>query len=376
MWRLSIFFLLMTAFSQANASLKSELNAAKAQKETELKLTKETQDVFLDIEKAKKALWENGDVYFLVSAEYKRVLANETYLTNRVRQLLLIEYQNAVYTILWRNVCSEDRPFLWKGKLVRPKSCANNTHSGTWSVPHFMANIDEAGWANFAFGYTVSDMNKTPTKIPNLREVTTVRNLIEINFESKECFSKNLLEEQTLKELKINESAVKECFVATRSDFTNFDAEYFKFYKGWERLEEKIFHVPFKNGRDALTPNERSASPPQKDVKSQDKVDGLTWSIGISIANLSGSMATTLGIEGIEGVYVVSVGVNSPAGKAGLKEGDVIIELFGNQITNTQQFVDLMQNFQRDGRSSLLLKVLEPGSFPEFRVVQKPGSGD
>ena len=60
--------------------------------------------------------------------------------------------------------------------------------------------------------------------------------------------------------------------------------------------------------------------------------------VGVTIQNIDANIARAFDLKTPEGVLVSSVTENSPAEKAGLKEGDVILEADGRKMANMAQF--------------------------------------
>jgi len=65
--------------------------------------------------------------------------------------------------------------------------------------------------------------------------------------------------------------------------------------------------------------------------------------LGIGVAEVDAERAKALNLKEVHGVEVKSVDENSPAAKAGLKEGDVVLEYNGQRIEGTEQFVRLVR---------------------------------
>jgi serine protease Do len=59
--------------------------------------------------------------------------------------------------------------------------------------------------------------------------------------------------------------------------------------------------------------------------------------LGVAIKNLDPEVAQRLGVQGSEGVIVGQVYANSPASKAGLKDGDVITKVDGKPVTTSRE---------------------------------------
>jgi serine protease Do len=64
--------------------------------------------------------------------------------------------------------------------------------------------------------------------------------------------------------------------------------------------------------------------------------------LGVAIKNLDPEVASRLGVQDSEGVVVGQVYDNSPASKAGLKEGDVITTIDGKPITTSRDLQEMV----------------------------------
>ncbi len=86
--------------------------------------------------------------------------------------------------------------------------------------------------------------------------------------------------------------------------------------------------------------------------------------LGVMIQNLTADLAKQFGLSEPEGVLVSQVNTNSPAEKAGMKAGDVIVRYDDEQATSVQQLRNLVANsfpgtkvkieIMRDGREKTL----------------------
>jgi serine protease Do len=101
--------------------------------------------------------------------------------------------------------------------------------------------------------------------------------------------------------------------------------------------------------------------------------------LGVSIQNLTPELAKSLGIKETEGALISGVESNSPADKAGLKRGDLIIGLGGKKITDSTGLRNMVSGMApgakvdirilRDGKEQTLSATL--GEFKERKVVKK-----
>jgi membrane-associated protease RseP (regulator of RpoE activity) len=101
--------------------------------------------------------------------------------------------------------------------------------------------------------------------------------------------------------------------------------------------------------------------------------------LGVSVLELSEQLAEKYGVKGKEGVLVSSVNAGSPADKAGLKAGDVILEANGTSIADADSLTRALRRIPdgdtvelqiyRDGKPMVLKAQLEGPS-------KKSGAGE
>jgi serine protease Do len=77
--------------------------------------------------------------------------------------------------------------------------------------------------------------------------------------------------------------------------------------------------------------------------------------LGIGVAEIDAERAKALGLKEVRGAEVKSVDPDSPAAKAGLKEGDVVLEYNGQRIEGTEQFVRLVRETPVDRQVRLVV---------------------
>jgi serine protease Do len=78
----------------------------------------------------------------------------------------------------------------------------------------------------------------------------------------------------------------------------------------------------------------------QKQLVETGKV--IRGSLGVNVQNLSKELAESFGLDSTDGVLIAGVTKDSPADKAGLRRGDVIVEFNGRNIENVGQFRNLV----------------------------------
>jgi C-terminal processing protease CtpA/Prc len=141
--------------------------------------------------------------------------------------------------------------------------------------------------------------------------------------------------------------------------------------QGLEKLKDlpklNDFHFDFKNFSEFK-------NLPQGDFMFQlpDGADGkgFIWrpgegrAIGVGITQLTKQLATHFGVDG--GALVDNVRENSPAAKAGLKAGDIIVEADGKAVTNQFDLINTINN-KKDG--SVQLTVVRDGKRQTISVT-------
>jgi serine protease Do len=81
--------------------------------------------------------------------------------------------------------------------------------------------------------------------------------------------------------------------------------------------------------------------------------------LGVTVQNVNSDLARSLGLEKVAGALVSSVNPDSPAAKAGVKRGDVVVELDGVAVTDSNSLRNHVARLQPG--STVRLKVLRDG---------------
>lgn len=115
-------------------------------------------------------------------------------------------------------------------------------------------------------------------------------------------------------------------------------------------------------------------------------VFGSTRQIGVGVSSLTKQLGDYFGVAEGKGILINSVNENSPAAKAGLKAGDVIVEVEGKAVGN---LTDLIRGIaeKKEGEVTLTIirnrnrqtikvtpEKMKEGEMP-FRIFSQPGSG-
>ncbi len=104
----------------------------------------------------------------------------------------------------------------------------------------------------------------------------------------------------------------------------------------------------------------------------------LTWvnkeppkvMIGITHDSVSDELLEELGLESGEGIYVLDVRKDLPADKAGIKSGDVIIEVDGHRISKRDVLMDVMQKHEPGDKLTII--VLRDGEKKKLKLELAP----
>lgn len=93
---------------------------------------------------------------------------------------------------------------------------------------------------------------------------------------------------------------------------------------------------------------------------------GMTPTIGISAEDLSGQLGSYFGAPDGEGVLITEVESGTPAEKAGMKAGDVVVKVSGERVRNIGEMRDRLRD-KRDDKS-VQVTVLRRGSEQNLTV--------
>ncbi|MGH7140547.1 MAG: Do family serine endopeptidase, partial [Pirellulales bacterium] len=92
--------------------------------------------------------------------------------------------------------------------------------------------------------------------------------------------------------------------------------------------------------------------------------------LGVKPKEVSGEIASHFGVARHGGVLVEQVVPNSPASRAGLKEGDVIVEFAGTKVHSPRDLMETVERVPVDSKQEL--KLVRDGKPVEMQVVVKP----
>ena len=81
---------------------------------------------------------------------------------------------------------------------------------------------------------------------------------------------------------------------------------------------------------------------------------GSNRQIGVSVSSLTKQLGEYFGVSEGKGLLISSVRENSPAAKAGLKAGDIIVEADGKEVKNNMDLIRAL-NDKKDGAVQLTI---------------------
>ncbi len=97
----------------------------------------------------------------------------------------------------------------------------------------------------------------------------------------------------------------------------------------------------------------------------------LERKLGLEIGPLTDKKREELGLSGEDGVLVVGVKADSPAARAHITPGSVILEVNRQAITSPAEFAAALESAKRDGRHAILL--VQHGTVHRYVPLKLPG---
>ena len=98
--------------------------------------------------------------------------------------------------------------------------------------------------------------------------------------------------------------------------------------------------------------------------------------LGVSIRDINEKIAKAYGVKGTEGAMINDVFKGDPADKAGIKRGDVVIELNGSKIKDANSFVQKVRTLAPNSTAKLV--IIRKGKRMTFNVKlgERPNTAD
>lgn len=96
--------------------------------------------------------------------------------------------------------------------------------------------------------------------------------------------------------------------------------------------------------------------------------------VGISFVTLTPELAAQAGLSVDHGVYVSTVGPNTPAADAGIKEGDVILGIDGQEIDAQNSFAELLFNHMPGDQVEMVIQRGDQQMTVQVTLGERPAS--
>ena len=85
--------------------------------------------------------------------------------------------------------------------------------------------------------------------------------------------------------------------------------------------------------------------------------------LGLRVSDIPADVVKQLELdEGVQGVMIVDVVKDSPAGKAGLRSSQIIVEIAHQKVKGKESFKELIRSHARGGETLLLRVLVKPGT--------------
>jgi serine protease Do len=119
-------------------------------------------------------------------------------------------------------------------------------------------------------------------------------------------------------------------------------------------VNSKVKIVLMRDGKEKTIPVTIGALK-EGDVAAEARESDQGLEFGLSVQEITPELAETLGIEGKKGLIIANVEPNSPAGEAGLRRGDIILEINREMAVDASRYNAIIQEAKQEGKSLLLL---------------------
>ncbi|MBN2013048.1 trypsin-like peptidase domain-containing protein [candidate division KSB1 bacterium] len=103
------------------------------------------------------------------------------------------------------------------------------------------------------------------------------------------------------------------------------------------------------------------------DLKKFGKVNRSFWT-GLEVQELNYLIARYLGKKDVNGVIISDIEQNSPAGKANLQVGDIIVEVNDTKISSTKDIWNIIENMDAKGGDVLKLKIFRNQNYMTVNI--------
>ncbi len=134
--------------------------------------------------------------------------------------------------------------------------------------------------------------------------------------------------------------------------------------KGTE-INEEVEMAVLRDGRELVL---NTAILEAKKSEARSKND-LFRNMGLVVQNLAGKLSINLGYKDEKGIIITSVQKGSPASKAGLTPGDLIVEIQHKPVTNSDELYQAILKIQNE--EDILMFIKRSGKPSKFIILKK-----
>lgn len=134
--------------------------------------------------------------------------------------------------------------------------------------------------------------------------------------------------------------------------------------KGTE-INEEVEMVVLRDGRE-LVLNTSILEAKKSEARSK---NDLFRNLGLVVQNLAGKLSINLGYKDEKGIIITSIQKGSPASKAGLTPGDLIVEIQHKPVTNSDELYQAILNIKNE--EDILMFVKRSGKSSKFIILKQ-----
>ncbi len=134
--------------------------------------------------------------------------------------------------------------------------------------------------------------------------------------------------------------------------------------KGTE-INEEVEMVVLRDGRE-LVLNTSILEAKKSEARSK---NDLFRNLGLVVQNLAGKLSINLGYKDEKGIIITSIQKGSPASKAGLTPGDLIVEIQHKPVTNSDELYQAILNIENE--EDILMFVKRSGKSSKFIILKQ-----
>ena len=105
---------------------------------------------------------------------------------------------------------------------------------------------------------------------------------------------------------------------------------------------------------------------PRTDTKSK---EDLFNNLGMKVQNLTDKLSISLGYQGEKGAIIINIQNGSPAFKAGLRKGDLIIEVQNKPVASSEDLYQAVLKIKNE--EDILVFIKRPDKTSKFIVLKQ-----